>query len=179
MMLKRLSLFIAVIGLLGYSSCTKEQTGVPPVQIDNYIKFKANQTQVDAEFKVILNDEVFNGYFKASRGLEMMRLVTNGSPQGIYFKILKIDLENAVYPLTIKYSLLPDVPSLRVTYTTDANMLFGSNTNNPDDFSLTILSYESKVINCTFSGTLYSGISSDPMVEITEGTVNLEIVEFD
>ena len=178
-MFKQLSLFIAIIGLLGYASCKKEEAPEPPVSVDNYIKFKANQTQVDAEFKVILNDEVFNGYFQTAKALEMMRLVANGSPQGIYFKIHRIDLKNAVYPLTIKYSLVQAEPSLQVTYTTDDNVLFGSNTNNPDDFSLTILSYDNEVINCTFTGILYSGISTNPTVDITDGTLNLEIVEFD
>ena len=178
-MFKQLSLFISIISLFGFASCKKEEAPEPPVPVDNYIKFKANQTQVDAEFKVILNDEVFNGYFQTSKALEMMRLVANGSPQGIYFKIHRIDLKNAVYPLTIKYSLVQAEPSLQVTYTTDENVLFGSNTNNPDDFSLTILSYDNEVLNCTFTGTLYSGISTNPTVDITDGTLNLEIVEFD
>jgi hypothetical protein len=178
-MWKQLLLLFAIISLLGYSSCKKEDTPAPAIQVDNYIKFKANQTQVDAEFKVILNDEVFNGYFQNANALEMMRLVANGSPQGIYFKIHRIDLKNAVYPLSIKYSLVQSEPSLQVTYTTDENVLFGSNTNNPDDFTLTILSYDNQVINGTFTGTLYSGISSNPTVDIADGTFNLEIVEFD
>jgi hypothetical protein len=65
-----------------------------------------------------------------------------------------------------------------MTYVDASNMPFGTNINNGQDFSVTINGYSENIINCSFSGTLYSGVTSNPEVVITEGDLNLELVEY-
>lgn len=164
--------------LLVSASCKKDAVPEPTVKIDNYITFKVDNTQVEARFKVILQDEVFNGYDHSAKYLEMQRLVANGNPQRLMIKIENIDLRTAVFPLVVKYNALGNAPSLAITYVDGNDIPFGSNTVNPDDFSLTINSYEKNVINCIFSGLLFSGLPTNPQVEITDGTLNLELLSY-
>ena len=176
-MVKNFALLILVIGLFNFSSCTEKNTTPAPAVVDNHINFTLDGTKTKAKFKVLLQDEVFNAYYTAAKSIDMQRLVVNGSPEGLIFKIDRISLDKATLPITIKYSVNQDKPSLKVTYVSPDNMPFGTNISNPDDFSLTINSYSSKVINCTFSGVLYSGNSNRPKVDITDGALNLELLE--
>jgi hypothetical protein len=177
-MIKKIFTLALIISTLGYSSCKKETTTEPPVQIDNHINFKANGTQVNASFKVILQDPVFNAYYKQSNAVDMQRLVENGNPQRLVFAIDRIDLDNTVFPITINYSTKFDEPTVSVTYVDENNLPFGTNINNGQDFTLVINGYSENVINCSFNGTLFSGITTNPTTEITEGDLNLELVVY-
>ena len=179
MMIKQLLSFAFVISLLAFASCEKESTtDEAPAQIDNYINFNVDQVFVECDFKVILQDHVFNAYYKQGEAIELQRLVENGSPQRMIFKMDRIDLENTSLPITINYSSKFDEPTISATYVDADNVPFGTNINNGQDFSLTINSYDDQVINCSFSGSLFSGITSNPKVDFTEGDVNLELEEY-
>lgn len=178
-MTKHFVFILGLITLLGYSSCEKAPEPEPPTTVDNHITFSVNNQEVIAKYKVLLQDEVFNAYYKKSETIEMQRLVANGNPERIIFSIQRFDLLNTSFPVTIKYSTLQDEPTLSATYVSSDNMPFGTNINNPDDFSITVNSYTNNVLNCNFTGKLFSGNTTKPSVDITNGEVNLEIVEFD
>ncbi|MFT4753100.1 MAG: hypothetical protein ACI85Q_000636 [Salibacteraceae bacterium] len=178
-MLKNVIPFIFMLSLLSLSSCKKDSTSTdPPVTVDNYINFTVDQVQVNATFKVLLQDHVFNAYYTQANSIEMQRLVENGNPQRLIFKIDRIELATVTYPLTIQYSTDYSLPTVSVTYVGENNMPFGTNTNNGQDFTLTINSYDNNVINGIFSGTLYSGVPATPTIVVADGELNLELVEY-
>ena len=177
-MIHKLFTFLLLVGCLFSSSCKKETTTPPPATIDNHITFMADQVEVIAKFKVILQDPIFNAYYKQGKSIDMQRLVENGNPQRLVFNIQRIDLESTTFPITINYSDDFTKPTVSATYVNAQDLPFGSNTANPDDFSLTINSYTNNIINCSFSGSLFSGVSTQPEVVLTDGKVNLELVEY-
>lgn len=175
-MSKSLTLIITIL-LFSFGSCKKETATEVPNQVDNYITFSIGTTIIEAKYKVLLQDDLFNGYNVLSKSISLQRLVTNGSPQRIIFAIDRLDLNTKTLPITIKYNTNTAEPTVSVTYVNADNMPFGTNINNPDDFTLTINSYTDQVLNCSFTGKLYSGISSNPNVDLTNGSLNLELVE--
>jgi hypothetical protein len=178
-MWKNLSLIILVSSFVTFQSCKKTGTDpTPETPVDNHITFKVNQTSVEAKFKVILQDQIFNAYFKKDQTIEMQRLVENGNPQRLIFKVERIDLENITYPYTVNYSIKPSESSVSVTYVNANNVPFGSNTSNPDDFTLIVNSFQNNILNCSFNGTLYAADPTQQPAAITSGTLNLKLVEY-
>lgn len=179
-MKKQLLVFLLLIGLVGFNSCEKEDpiTTPAPEVIDNYLIFTVNQTEVEARFKVILQDEVFNGYEKATHTIQIQRLKENGNPQRLLFKLERIDLANTTFPITLKYSTDQSEPTIGATYVDESNVPFGTNVNNPDDFSMTITSYENGLLQGTYAGTLFSGVTNNPKANITDGELNIELVTY-
>ena len=169
--------FLSVIFLFTLGSCKEEALPETTDKIDNHITFNIGTEVIEATYKVILQDELFNGYRVNNKTISLQRLVTNGSPERIIFAIERMDLINANLPITLKYSSNSSTPSVSVTYVNKDNMPFGTNLNNPDDFVLVINHYSDKVLNCTFNGALFSGNTSNPSVLLTNGQVNLELVE--
>ncbi len=173
--------WIALLALTTWviTSCKKEEsTIIPPVEVDNHINFKANDTLVTANYKVLLQDPIFNAYYKQGQALELQRLVENGNPQRIMFRVDRIDLENIDFPITINYSIDHNHPTLSTTYVNTLDIPFGTNINNAQEFSFTINSYTDRVLNGHFEGTLYSGNPADPKVTISEGVLNLQLNEY-
>lgn len=178
-MWKNLSLFILISSFLAFQSCKKTNTDTNTENpVDNHITFKVNQIPVEAKFKVILQDQIFNAYFKKNLAIDMQRLVKNGNPQRLIFKVDRIDLENITFPYKINFSLLQSESSVSVTYVDADNVPYGSNTSNPDDFTLIVNSYSNNVLNCSFTGNLYAADPTQQPAIITNGTLNLELVEY-
>jgi len=169
-MWKNAFIFILISSFFTIQSCKKSSGdgGTAPTPVNNHISFKVNQTPIEAKFKVILQDQT----------IEMQRLVANGNPQRLIFKVERIDLENIDFPHTVKYSILPSESSVSVTYVDENNVPYGSNTSNPDDFVLTVNGYSNKVLNCSFEGSLYAADPTQTPAVISEGTLNLELVEY-
>ena len=168
--MKNAFIFILISSFFTIQSCKKSSGdgGTAPTPVNNHISFKVNQTPIEAKFKVILQDQT----------IEMQRLVANGNPQRLIFKVERIDLENIDFPHTVKYSILPSESSVSVTYVDENNVPYGSNTSNPDDFVLTVNGYSNKVLNCSFEGSLYAADPTQTPAVISEGTLNLELVEY-
>ncbi|MGB0806594.1 MAG: hypothetical protein ACPGRC_07880 [Salibacteraceae bacterium] len=177
-MLKKAFSLILIISALGYSSCKKEEEVQPPSEVNNHITFNADGDLLELKFSVLLQDPVFNAYYVDAESIDMQRLKENGNPQRLVFALDRIDLENTNLPITIHYSTNFNEPTVSVTYVDDSNTPFGTNTNNGQDFMVTINEYSNNVINCSFNGTLYSGNQTNPSVEITNGEVNLELMEY-
>lgn len=179
-MWKNAFLFILISSLFMIQACKKSSgdNGTPPTLVNNHISFKVNQTPVEAKFKVILQDQIFNAYFVKDQTIEMQRLVENGNPQRLIFKVERIDLKNIDFPHVVKYSLLQTESSVSVTYVDEKNVPYGSNTSNPDDFVLTVNGYDNKVLNCSFEGSLYAADPTQTPAVISGGTLNLEMVEY-
>tara|TARA_R110002050_G_scaffold109799_1_gene221398 strand:- start:129624 stop:130157 length:534 start_codon:yes stop_codon:yes gene_type:complete len=177
-MKNQFSIIVLLSLFLGFGACKKTNLTPPPEVIDNYMIFTADQVKVEARFKVILQDEIFNGYFKDTKTIQMQRYMENGNPQRLIFKIERIDLANTTFPVTIKYSIDQGEPTVGVTYVDVNNLTFGTNINNPDDFTLTLTGYENNLLQGTYAGNLFSGITTHPKVEITNGELNIELVTY-
>lgn len=176
--MNKLFAIIILISLVTFSSCKKEESVEQPEdKIENYIQFKANEEVVDAQYKIILQDELFNAYYPNENYLEMRRLVENGNSQGIAFQISRFRMENSKLPITISYSTDLLLPTVTAIYTTDQNVSYGSSSD-PSKFSVTINSYDEKVINCNFSGKLFTQGANPQEISLTEGNVNLELIEY-
>lgn len=174
---KKIFLYGFLSFFMGFSACKTNEPTPEPV-VNNHITAKVDQVTVKADFKVILLDYVYNAYYPTAKYVEFQRLVDNGNPQGFHFKIENIDLENITFPYSVRYSALQTESSVMATYFNENDEPYGVNTNDPSEFELVILSFTDEVINCTFSGTLYSANPSAAPVNITDGVVNLLLVEY-
>ena len=176
--MNKLLTIIILFSYVTFSSCKKEEPEEEPeVKIENYIQFKANGEFVDAQYKIILQDALFNAYYLEDNYIEMRRLIENANTQGMAFQISRFDMENTKLPVTISYTTDLSLPTVTAIYTDVQNVSYGSSSD-PSKFSITINSYDEKVINCTFSGKLFTSGVNTQEVSLTEGNVNLDLIEY-
>lgn len=176
-MRKQLFFFSIFSLILGFSACKSEAPEPTPL-VNNHITAKVDQVTVNADFKVILLDYVFNAYYPVAKYVEFQRIVDNGNPQGFHFKIERIDLETITLPFTVNYSTVQTESTVSVTYWDENETPYGTNVNDPSEFELVILSFNDEVINCTFSGILYGADPTVPPITVEDGVVNLLLVEY-
>ena len=177
-MINKLFTFLLLAGFLAYSSCNNDDpVEEPPVLIDNYIQFKADGNFVDCDYKILLQDPVFNAYYVNGESIEMRRLVTDANTEGMTFQIDRFDMENTSLPVTLNYSADLSQPTVTAIYTNDQNISYGSSSDETK-FSITINSYKDNLINCNFSGTLFTSGTNTQEITLTEGDINLELIEY-
>lgn len=177
-MIKNLTILLGLTIFLGFGACKQtEPLENPADDVDNHITATVNTELVEARFKVLLQDPVFNTYFVSAKTVATQRLVADGNPQGFVITFSKLDLKNEVFPLIVKYSDNPNTPSVMATYYNENNEPHGTNISNPDDFIVTINSYTKQVINASFSGKLFSGHTPVQIANIADGTINLYLIE--
>ena len=177
-MVKQIALFFGLLFIIGFGACKKtEVIEDPAANVDNHITATVNSELVEARFKVLLQDPVFNTYFVSAQTVATQRLVADGNPQGFVITFSKLELKNATFPLVVKYSTDPNKPSLMATYYDETDKPYGTNIINPNDFVVTISSYSEQVLNASFSGRLYSSQTPVEIATISNGTINLYLIE--
>ncbi len=177
-MINKLLTFLSLASVLAYSSCDNDDPmEEPPILLENYIQFKADGNFIDCDYKILLQDPVFNAYYVKGESVEMRRLVTDANTEGMNFQIDRFDMENTALPVTITYSTDLSQPTVTAIYTNDQNVSYGSSSDDTK-FSITINSYEENLITCNFSGQLFTSGANTQEITLTQGVVNLELIEY-
>jgi hypothetical protein len=175
--MKYFSIIIAL--LLVFSACDKKDDKGDDQQNladEAYMTANVNGQEVRADYKVILQDIVFNAYFPSDGLVEFQRLVANENPQGFYAVLKRTILETLNYPHTFHPSK-NNTQRLSFTYFDTENTSYTHNLVDTNEFSLTIDSYNSKnVITGSFSGMLYS--KNKDSVNITNGKFVIDLKKY-
>ena len=170
---------IMIAALLGFAACDKDDENSEDQQNladEAYMTADVNGQEVMADYKVVLQDIVFNAYFPSDSLVEFQRLVGNENPQGFYAVLHKTILETLDYPHTFRPSN-KDIQRLNFTYYDTANTSYTHNLADTTEFSLTIDNHNSKnVITGTFSGTLYN--QDKDSVNITNGKFEIDLKKY-
>jgi hypothetical protein len=170
---------IIIAALLVFAACNKDDDNGEDQQNladEAYMTADVNRQEVMADYKVVLQDIVFNAYFPSDSLVEFQRLVGNENPQGFYAVLNKTILETLDYPHTFRPSN-KDIQRLNFTYHDTANTSYTHNLADTTEFSLTINNHNSKhVITGTFSGKLYS--QDKDSVNITNGKFEIDLKKY-
>lgn len=150
-------LFLAlIISLFHLSSCKKDEPQAPDYSTGNSVSFEVNGTAKNLTYKVPASDPFFNAYLFEDQIIQIQRLVSQGSPEGVNFTFDRIKLDQLNLPATFGYSNDSNSISLSFFYYDENNVSYGQNILDPDDFQLELSSKTNDVLEGSFSGRLYS-----------------------
>ena len=159
-------------------ACTKEEdnTESSSTSVDEYMNATVNNKAVEADFVVILQDPVFNGFYPSSKYFQIQRLVENGSAEGFNMVVERINLNTIDYPFTLRYSENNAASTLLFNYYDEDDKGYAMNIADSSSFTVILTSYDDKVLTGTFEGELYTEDKSSVTVE--NGTFQIEMVVY-
>tara|TARA_B100000780_G_scaffold243476_1_gene186738 strand:+ start:531 stop:1058 length:528 start_codon:yes stop_codon:yes gene_type:complete len=156
-------------------ACTKEEEVENPnrTTVDEYMKAIVDGDSVIADYIVVLQDPVFNGFYPNSEYFQVQRLVENGSAEGFNLIAERINLNTIDYPFTLRYSEHEDSATLLFNYYTPDDTAYAMNIADTTSFTVVLTGYNNEVLTGTFEGELYKENQSS--VTIEDGTFQIEM----
>ncbi|KAB1064922.1 hypothetical protein [Salibacter halophilus] len=167
---------LMIAALLMFAACDKDEEDQQPLADEAYMKADVNGREVNADYKVILQDIIFNSYAPEDSLVQFQRFVANQNPEGFFATLHKTNLDALNYPHTF-YPSSKDVQRVDFIYYDTKNAVYTHNILDSTEFSLTINSHNSKdVIIGTFSGMLYN--QNRDSVNITNGKFEIDLKKY-